>query len=213
MEKSQKTFIYVLSDPISDHVFYVGKSDYPEKRYIKHVNDKSKTHKVNKIQSISKLGLKPTLEIVDEVPISEWKFWESFYFQLFKGWGFNLVNDPNAIGNGCAPFKGHKHSDEAKAKMTKPRAWNEEQKEELSKKVSGINNPLYGKSGGKSPVAKKVEQIDTITGEVIEQWDSISEAEKKLNICSGSISAVCKSHLVHNMYVRKTAGGFIWRYK
>lgn len=32
------------------------------------------------------------LEIIDEVPSSEWKFWEEWYIELFISWGFNLEN-------------------------------------------------------------------------------------------------------------------------
>jgi hypothetical protein len=32
------------------------------------------------------------MEILDEVPSTEWKFWEEWYIQLFLSWGFTLEN-------------------------------------------------------------------------------------------------------------------------
>lgn len=40
---------------------------------------------------------------------------------------------------------------------------------------------------------------------LIKTWDSITEAEKALNINHSSIIAVCKGK-------QKSAGGFIWSY-
>lgn len=50
---------------------------------------------------------------------------------------------------------------------------------------------------------KKVLQFD-INNNFIQEWDSITEAEKALHICQ--IGKVCKGE-------RKTAGGYIWKFK
>lgn len=52
---------------------------------------------------------------------------------------------------------------------------------------------------------KKVEQYDR-QNNIIKEYKSIKEASKILNIDSSSISAVCRKK-------RKTAGGYIWKYK
>jgi hypothetical protein len=41
-----------------------------------------------------------SIELIDEVPEHEWRFWEEFYILLFKSWGFVLENKNNG---GCGP--------------------------------------------------------------------------------------------------------------
>lgn len=48
----------------------------------------------------------------------------------------------------------------------------------------------------------------TKDGEFVKEWESISEAEKHTQIDGSSITEVCQKR-----GCRKTAGGFIWRYK
>lgn len=64
----------------------------------------------------------------------------------------------------------------------------------------------YGKFGGEHNRAKKIKQYD-LQGEFIQQWNSIIDITRNLNILSQNISKCCKKQ-----YGRKTAGGFIWRY-
>jgi hypothetical protein len=58
---------------------------------------------------------------------------------------------------------------------------------------------------GKHKGVKPVLQYDK-QGNFIKEWNSITEAEFKLNLCKGRISSCCR-------YINKTAGGFIWRFK
>lgn len=93
----EKTYIYTLSDPRSpDVIRYVGKSNNPETRLNFHLYDsflkKHKTKRTCWLKSLRKLGLKPVLEVVDVVSLSEWQFWECYYISLFRSWGFKLVN-------------------------------------------------------------------------------------------------------------------------
>lgn len=46
----------------------------------------------------------------------------------------------------------------------------------------------------------------TKEGDFVQEWNCISDAEKKYSIAHGKISAVCKGK-------RKSAGGYIWKYK
>ena len=65
------TFIYALLDPITREIRYIGKSDYPRERLRDHVCDskcnKENNRKANWIRSLLKQGLKPEMEIIDEV--------------------------------------------------------------------------------------------------------------------------------------------------
>ena len=59
--------------------------------------------------------------------------------------------------------------------------------------------------GNKNPRAREIYQFD-LNNNFIKKYDYIKKAEKELNIDSSSISSVCKGK-------RKTAGGYIWKYK
>lgn len=126
------TKIYTLSDPITNEIRYVGKSNNPLKRYYKHIDESTKnvkTHKNNWIKKLLSENKKPILEIIDEVLIEEWVFWETYWISQIKAWGFNLVNNTyggegSTFGNqtsfkkGTIPWnKGLPLSDETKEKL------------------------------------------------------------------------------------------------
>lgn len=90
-----ETFIYALIDPRNKQVRYVGKSNNPKGRLNGHLKDKMRTHKANWIKKLLQEQLKPELLILDKVLESEWQFWEVYYIDLYKSWGFSLTN-----GNG-----------------------------------------------------------------------------------------------------------------
>jgi hypothetical protein len=90
------TYIYTLSDPRNGAVRYVGKTDTPSRRARTHLKrEPGHTHKGKWVQSLLIAGVKPTLEVLDEVPYSEWMFWEQHWVQVLRGWGFDLVNGDN----------------------------------------------------------------------------------------------------------------------
>lgn len=91
------TYIYILSDPETQEIRYVGKTNNIKSRYKAHLNKRHniKSHKRNWIDSLLKKNLKPILEVIDVVPINEWIFWEQYWISQIKTWGFNLVNHTN----------------------------------------------------------------------------------------------------------------------
>jgi hypothetical protein len=94
----ETTYIYYLHK--GDNIpFYIGKSVTPKGR----LND----HK-------RKFGY-IKLEIIDNVPTSEWLFWEKWYIELFKFWGFKLKNKNN--GGGGTSY----HTPQTKQMMSKPK--------------------------------------------------------------------------------------------
>jgi group I intron endonuclease len=113
------------------------------------------------------------------------------------------------IGNKYA--LGHKLSDEYKNKLS----------EKQSQKI-GIKNSFYGKKHTKEAIQKMCEACKKRTyfynsritlqydlqDNFIKEWKSVNEAARCLNIYSSLISACCR-----NECGRKTAGGFIWKYK
>lgn len=84
-----KIFIYSLER--NNIPFYVGKTKNPKSRkadWLREYKD-----------SIS-------FNIIDEVNKENWKFWECYWIEQLKGWGFDLINK-NKGGGGL-----EKHSDE-----------------------------------------------------------------------------------------------------
>lgn len=87
-----KTFIYALVCPFSGKYRYIGKSNNPQKRLFGHMTDSRINHRNSWLKSIKLSGALPLLEIIDEVEMSEWPFWEKHYISLYKSFGFNLLN-------------------------------------------------------------------------------------------------------------------------
>lgn len=65
----------------------------------------------------------------------------------------------------------------------------------------------YNVLGNTNGLAKAVCQY-TKGGDFVREWESASEAERETQIDGASITEVCRKNTC-----RKTAGGFIWRYK
>lgn len=195
MNTLKLTYIYALIDPRDDQVRYIGKANNPKSRYINHFNssrDKN-THKRNWINNIRKDGYRPELLILDEVLISEWKFWECYYISLFKTFGFKLTNstdggDGSTFGNigtfrkGLIPHnKGIPRSEVTKKK--------------ISESLTGGENPSCH---------KKVIQYD-LNYEVINVYKSMTEASKGGIFSVSKISRCCR--------LRKGSHkNYIWRF-
>lgn len=88
------TFIYVLKDPITLKIRYVGKSNKPQERYYDHINNKRDTniHKKNWVNKLKNENLKPIIEVIDEVPIDTWKLYEKMYIKKYLDEGCKLMN-------------------------------------------------------------------------------------------------------------------------
>jgi group I intron endonuclease len=222
-----KTFIYILVDE-NNGPRYVGKSDNPNKRLKDHIYESkrcdSKSHRVNWINSMLSKGLVPKVEIIDEVPNDEWEFWEGFWIDQFKQWGFSLTN--GSIG-GFGFTKGHIVSDETKEKNRLAATGNKNKrgkavsietrgrmsKARLGKELSietrdRMSKARLGKKGKRCEktiliLSKEVIQYD-LDGNFIKEHKSGVEA--KLETGASKISEVCNGK-------RKSSGGFYWKFK
>lgn len=159
-------FIYALNDPFTGMTRYVGKAKDPVYRLRQHLEtaQKEKTHKARWISLLLSEGLKPNLEILDEVPVSEWPQWEVAYIQFFREAGFDLVN-------GTSGGEGVEMTSETRAKMSasslgKPKST--EARANMCLAQAGENNPNFGKPAhnrGKHPSAEtKAKQSIALTG-------------------------------------------------
>tara|TARA_Y100000768_G_C23970025_1_gene680014 strand:- start:457 stop:1197 length:741 start_codon:yes stop_codon:yes gene_type:complete len=74
IRKKMNRYVYLLSDPATDEIFYVGKGK--GNRVFSHLNDNSKNDKTKKIQEILARGDKPKIEFLvhgveDEITIKK----------------------------------------------------------------------------------------------------------------------------------------------
>lgn len=152
----QTTNIYMLIDPRTNLVRYVGKANDVNKRYYKHYQAcEVNTHKSNWIKLLKKEKLRPIVETIDVVPIDNWCFWEKFWISQMKTWGFDLLNytiggDGCTFGNRTSFKKGHN--------LSKGRKTSDATKDKLREANLGKKASLYTKEKmsntrkGKMPV-------------------------------------------------------------
>lgn len=83
------TFIYALIESGTNNIRYVGKADNVQQRFKFHLSDKRKTHKASWLKSIN---YNAGYIILDEVDKCNWQFWEIYWINQCKVWGFDLTN-------------------------------------------------------------------------------------------------------------------------
>ena len=128
---SDTTFIYALLDPETLSIRYIGKSSNPAGRLRQHIRDafKERNYKANWIRSLLGIGMQPTLQIVDEVNVSEWQAAEAAYIEFYRSEGCAITNgSPGGEGWGSGKdhpsfgkpshLRGKKRSPETIAKMS-----------------------------------------------------------------------------------------------
>lgn len=140
-----KYYIYTLE--YKDKIFYVGKTIDTNKRLYKHKKESinKRTIKEKYINKILSNGNDISINIIDEVDIGTEDFWEIFWIQQFKIWGFKLYNGTSG-GEGGDYWSGRKHSDETKIKLSRIR------REQIER---GMIYRNIGESNGKSKLKKE----------------------------------------------------------
>jgi len=204
-------YIYILIDPVTDAVRYVGKSVNPDQRYRKHISEakklKANNHKINWVKSLLSQNLKPKMVVIDSTD-SDWIWLEEYWISQFITWGFKLVNGTNG-GENPPSYKNKTHSDEYKEIrrnlmiINNPaKNMNKEWKNNISK---ALKKNGYTPSNGVAGRTRSVIQCD-LFGNKIKTWDSVNEAAAGVGLKNISgIIQVCKNKRNH-------AGGFKWLY-
>jgi len=178
-----KTYIYVLKDPLTDEVRYVGKTAHLRLRYNQHINIKTlekrnKTHLSNWILSLNNKDLKPTIAVIDETESDNWAELERKWISHFS----NLCNSTKG-GEGLLGFK---HSEDTKKKLselkkgittTSPR-----QREILSKthKNKIVSEESKAKMRGVRGKNSRSKPIKCVEDNLI--FESVAEAAKHYNV-------------------------------
>lgn len=134
-------FIYVLRDPITRDVRYVGYSRYPDFRYIQHLGDDSESHKSRWIRRLLAQGLKPHLQILEEVG-TDWSDRERYWIATFKFLEEPLTN----LNDGGS---GGRHCDEVRARMSQSqrgRVHSEETRQKMSRAMTGLKHKPFART-------------------------------------------------------------------
>jgi predicted GIY-YIG superfamily endonuclease len=145
---SNNNLIYVLTDPDTQKIRYVGQTNNLQKRLTQHYTPsefKNNTHKVNWLKSLVKFGKKADYHIVESnISNSEIDAAEIFWIAYFKSIGADLVNGSD----------GGEGSMRGKFGINHPRygiPHTKEHKEFMSNKMSGEGNPYFGITGPDHP--------------------------------------------------------------
>lgn len=113
--ENRTVYIYVLIDPFTSHVRYVGKTVNLQLRYNCHVhNREKKTRKGCWIKSLKNKDALPEMMVIDCINNDDWEFWERHYISLYKSYGYTLTNLTD--GGEVGMKKGTKQSAEAREK-------------------------------------------------------------------------------------------------
>ncbi len=204
-------YIYILLEPTGE-VRYVGKSVNPKERYRKHLNEAKKrkfiTYKNNWIYSLLNKGLKPKMEIIDQID-GEWEWLEQYWVSQMKAWGFNLVNNTEGGENPPAWKEGQNHSDEFIQKLSVNMKINNPSKNMDDKWRKNISKSMKGVVPSNIDMIVKRRPVlqFSLKGIFIKEFTSLNEAAMCLGLkgTSGIIN-VCNGE-------RFKSGGYRWAYK
>lgn len=118
-------FMYVLLDPISCKIRYVGKCVNPKRRYYSHVSSSKlanqKFHNAVWIKSLLSSNLKPIMRIIEKLPnnLLLWEIRENFWINFYKTLGFDLTNTRTGGGSATTYGRlGKRNSEEHKKKCS-----------------------------------------------------------------------------------------------
>jgi len=233
-----KIYIYSLTDPISNDIKYIGKSNNPKVRYYNHLYDAKrdiKTKKTNWIRKLIKSNEKPILDIIEVCNSDNWEEREIYWIDKIKpkcnqrkGGGGTPKNNSEyikKISNSVLQYdidgnfiKEYKSLNEASRESGIPTP-------NISKNCNGIlkhagfyiwkfrdKNPK--KINLDKPKSLRIKnrivlQYD-IDGNLIMEYESIRQSSEKSGIKRTSISNCCFKNNNNNNY---TSSGYIWRFK
>ena len=135
------TFIYKLLDPETLEIRYVGKANNPDDRLKQHIahsrHQAKETHAGYWIASLWKRGLKPILEIIEEVPFAIWEARELYWIEWHLQHGHPLTNTYFG-GKGVSMIP-----PETREKMRKAHLGKKPTPEQIAKRASAMRGMKY----------------------------------------------------------------------
>lgn len=210
-------YIYLIKDPTNDLVVYVGETSNVKERFISHKCGNASNFSKEKMEwtnNLKKLGLSPKFEIVKIVDTKEQALIEENNLIMdYINKGFKLFNIKNRTTIKQYDLEGNlvgeytNTTEVIKKTGLRPR---------MDRATSGNYQWSYSdfkpelivkKELGKKVRCKKVLQIDK-NENIVAEFEGVRIASKITGIDHRSISQVASGSLI-----RKTAGGFKWKYK
>jgi group I intron endonuclease len=209
--------IYYIAHPNNPNTpVYVGKTKSSlKKRLASHIMSSKKGNwtMANWIRKIINQGVLPVIYELDSVPESDWSFWEIYWINQLKAWGFKLKNISDGGQNGGLIT----HSEETKQKLRKSltgrklskkhveniklirTGWKLSQitKDKIRTKHTGkvLSNKTKQKisESKKGTISKKrIKILQTKADGTTKKWDSIVEAASTLQIQRSNVIACLK---------------------
>lgn len=183
-----KTNIYTLIDSTTGQIRYVGKTNDLKRRLRAHCNPArfKKTHKFNWIKKLREQGLKPQIQLLEEVDMSKWKEREQWWISTLREQGCDLTNcgeggEGLTFGNQTSFKKGHK-------------SWTGKKLSDEHRKRISENSANRGKPASNR---RAIIQLD-MDGNLIARYDYIHAAARKTNSSPSKIVACCKGRRNHH---------------
>lgn len=103
---ARDVYIYGLVDPETDEIRYIGKSIRPMERLTNHMNETSKCHRCNWLQSLKGKGLRPRICFFEFIPNGiDWQNREKYWIRVGKDNGWPLTNNTDG-GDGVTGLSG-----------------------------------------------------------------------------------------------------------
>lgn len=205
--------IYLLSDPITNEIRYVGQTcNSLKNRLAQHVssikNQNDTCYRTNWIKSLNKQKLIPNIILIKEnLNKTECNELEKYYIKFYKDQNIKLTNMTEG-GEGSVGFK---HTLETKQKLSKMKKlmMTEEYKNNLKikgkEKWLNMSEQEILNTKINQPTRKNIYQYD-LEGNFIKMFISLREIERELGFFRANISPCIKG-------VFKQAYGYSWRHE
>ena len=171
-------YVYTLTDPRNDTIFYVGKGKGDRAWKHGRLQDRcGNVHKDNLIKKLHRLGMEPQVTIVKEFVNEEDAY--NYEDQLTETIGIeNLTNAK--IGQRAPDQTGWTPSPETLAKRSaslKGIKRHKQWRDNLSKSKMGANNPMYGKT----VVCTDDRRIGILRGKIEDRIEDLLDAIEQIN--------------------------------
>ena len=107
-------FIYALSNPITNEIRYIGKTNNPKRRLYSHIEEAKRLNGIksrrslNWIKSLLNQNLKPKLDIIQICDKNNWEYYEKYWIKYYKDLNFDLCNIEDGGKHSCKNFSEEK---------------------------------------------------------------------------------------------------------
>jgi hypothetical protein len=195
------TKIYVLER--NNIPFYIGKT-------IQEIKDRYYTHGSRKTDS-------EIIEI-DCVDDNDWRFWESWYIELYKSWGFELDNKNNG-GGGRGPgwISTPERNNKIKLSMINHSQYYTKDVRNKISEGNKIPKPFSNEHIQNMGIAKRKQATPVLQYDLdsnfIKEWESKGQAAEWIKQQTGKTSNIVSQIKDCILGKQKTAFKYKWKYK